>query len=305
MENSSLTLAWNFFKQTFFTLNEPLSEYLFGVTLGERWNCNWNYKKILLLLIILILTAYLWVKKKKYKQGWTIDDAALFRATLVYSLSIGASILLVCFLLAKPIFHVEYVKWYIHIYFSLLASTFLIFISMLVFKLQNIYFKKMSSVILFIAFPIITSLYLKDVVKIKIFVNFLKTPYSTMRDLKNTLDKLSTKDTIANLITESELISDMGWNATIQKYRPLEYSSMLSNCRILNGSWLILPFDRSRDIDNLPSKEFFSSIKNNAPLYFIVEEETMKQYLNEVTSIYVNKLNLKIKEFSIYNVLQK
>jgi hypothetical protein len=73
----------------------------------------------------------------------------------------------------------------------------------------------------------------------------------------------------------------------------------------LNGSWLILPFDKSRDIDNLPSKEFFSSIKNNNPLYFIVKEETMKQYLNKVNSIYVNKLNLKINDFSIYNVLQK
>jgi hypothetical protein len=301
MEGSSLSLAWNFFKQTFFTLNEPLSDYLFGLSIGK----DWSYKKVLLLLIMLILTGYLWIKKKKYKQGWTIEDTAFFKATLVYSLSIAASILLVCFFLAKPIFHVEYVKWYIHIYFSLLASTFLIFIGILVFKLQNIYLKKLFAVIFFIILPIVTSLYLKDVGNIRIFVNFLKTPYSTMGDLENTLDKLSTKNTIVSLITESELISGMGWNATTQNYRPLEYSSVLSNCRILNGSWLILPFDKSRDIDNLPSKEFFSSIKNNNPLYFIVKEETMKQYLNKVNSIYVNKLNLKINDFSIYNVLQK
>jgi hypothetical protein len=301
MEGSSLSLAWNFFKQIFFTLNEPLSEYLFGMSIGK----NWNYKKILLLFIILILMGYFWIKKKKYKQGWTIEDAVLFRATLVYSLSIAASILLACFLLAKPIFHIEYVRWYIHIYFSLLASVFFIFNAILINKLQNNYLKKIIIVLFFIVCPIVVSLYLKDIRNIDFWVNLHKTPYSTMRNLKNTLDKLSAKDTMVNLITESELIPVMGWYITIQKYRPLEYSPMLSDCRILNGSWLILPFDKSRDIDNLPSKEFFSSIKNKGPLYFIVKEETMNQYLNKVNSISVNKLNLKINELPIYKVFKK
>ena len=58
-------------------------------------------------------------------------------------------------------------------------------------------------------------------------------------------------------------------------------------------------------MDGFPSKDFFPSIDNSDPLYFLLKEETMNQYLNNVSAVSVNNLGLKINEFSVYKLAKK
>jgi hypothetical protein len=64
-----------------------------------------------------------------------------------------------------------------------------------------------------------------------------------------------------------------------QKYRMLEYAEMLTNCRMLAGSWVHSPNVGWRNSNGLtPSSDLFKSIPNNMIFYFVGTHTELEQY---------------------------
>ena len=134
-------------------------------------------------------------------------------------------------------------------------------------------------------------------------VNFQKVPYEEVKNVRRVLSTLS-KDDPCYLITESRQAMGMGWDLTMQKYKPLDYYYVISDCRILNGSWITQPLENSRKLFNLPSQSFFTST-NFEPIYFIGKDETLNRYLGELENISAYKLAIKMGGNSIYKITRE
>jgi len=236
-----------------------------------------------------------------HKQSLSFSQNSILKPIIIVSLSILGSLIMLCALLVKPLFHPEYIRWFVHNYYALLSSSFIIYMCDILLKLNNKK-GKLAVIVLFTAVPALHLYYTKDFQRIYSMVNFQKVSLNQMKEAQDALTILS-KDGPCYLITESHQARGMGWDLTMQNYKPLDYFYVISNCTILNGSWITLPFENSRDLLGLPSSSFFSST-NFEPIYYIGKQETLELYLPKLDHISTKKMNVRLGENWVYKLIR-
>ena len=134
-------------------------------------------------------------------------------------------------------------------------------------------------------------------------VNAFKSSYRELKNVQHVLNTLS-ENGKCYLITESTHIPGIGFNHTAQKYRPLDYFWVISDCVILNGSWLTSPLENSRDLFGLPSQSFFRSTTFE-PIYFLGTEGAFSRYIEKLQKISAQKQDIQIGGNTIYKMIRK
>ncbi len=101
-------------------------------------------------------------------------------------------------------------------------------------------------------------------------------------------------------ITESRMIEFH----FAQNFRPLDYFAVISDCRILNGSWITRPLKYCREILNLPSQKFYKSF-DSSPIYFIGKEKALSNYLEQVDNLSARDIPWKSGDIKTYQIIRK
>ena len=288
----SLSNAWTLFKGYLLTTIE--NNYFFIFLLDGM---KWNYKNIWILTFCLAPLLYFMAKKFLVKRNLSIEEESIHKAVLVLSLSILGGLILASGFIPKSGAKMEYVRWVAYNYNALVASVFFVFIWFLVLATKNRLFVRTFWVIYFIIIPVVFLTFGNDFRRAYKKVDSYKVSYTELKNLQTALSELS-EDGCCNLITESDLL----FSHAIQKYRPLEYYAVFSDCRILNGSWFILPLKDSRRIRGLPSRGFYE-LFHNETVYFIGREDTLNRYLDRLDNISAIELDLRINSLGVYEMV--
>ena len=298
--NGSINNALTVLNLSLLSISLPNNNYFFWMFYSV--DIPWHYKKIMILFFFMIPAVHHLVNRWLMKRSLAVSQARIIKSIFVFSLSIMGALVMLCALFIKPVFHYEYIKWFVYNYFAVLASAFLIYLFDLTTK-KNAEYGKKAILLIFIIIPIFHFYYANDFQHIYNKVDSQKISYDELQDVQKKLNSLS-KDGACYLITESHQITGMGWNHTIQKYKPLDYYWVISDCKILNGSWISPPHENSRKLFDLPSQSFFEST-NFEPIYFIGKDETFRRYLKKLNNISANKMDVKIGGNSIYRIIRE
>lgn len=261
---------------------------------------NWKYKNVFILIFFLAPLIYSCLKTYRFRNNKALPQMpdSLFKSISVIFLTITGSLIIAAGFIPFAGITMDYVNWFAYNYFALLASLFFVFICYIIIQTGNRAVVKIFYTVCFIVIPCLMLFYGNDFRKIYWNVNAQKISYGELKETQTLLNNLS-NNSDCNLITESTMFL----SHTILKYKPLQYYAVFSDCSFLNGSWYTLPLDQSRDINNLPSEEFFESTTKN-PIYFIGSKETMVDYLKKVNNITAIQLNYKIKDFCVFKIIK-
>ncbi len=291
----SLTNSWMLFKSILFGYKN--NHYLF---IFNDVGVKWDYKNIFILLFFLIPVLYYAVNKFFIKRGPLFVEKSILKASSTSFLAIFGGVILASGFIPKSGINIDFVRWFSYNYNALLGSVFFVFICYMVAKTKNKLPVRMFCVIYFIIVPFYLFSFGMDFRRVYRIVNSGKISYGEMKNLHMVLDEFS-KDGDCNLITDSYMVSD---SFAIINYKPLAYYAVLSDCRILNGSWITRPLDESRKIINLPSQKFYESL-NNESIYYIGKKDTLNNYLKQLDNISSVGLDLKIKDLEVHKIINK
>ena len=291
----SFAKAWTYLKMIVFSQKSSFFWIFHHVK-------KWPYKQVYLLVFILVPSLYFMAQKFIFKRRILKEEESIFRGALVFFLSIIGSMILASGLFAKPVFHLDYVRWFSYNYYALLGAFFLIFVCAMVNRMKNKFGIRMFCVGYFIILPLIYFMFINDFRSAYLMVNAQKISYGEMQNLKTVLDGLS-RDCDCNLITESRTLSGKGWCLTMQGYKPLDYYAVISECKIVNGSWITLPRNESRKVLKLPSQKFYES-QYNGCLYFVGRQDTLYKYLKQIEKISAHKSESLTKEVGVYKIIK-
>ena len=232
---------------------------------------KWTYKKIFILAFFIIPVTVFLTKKLLLKQSLSDDERTILRVVSIFFLCIAGSLIVMCVLKVKPLANPEYIRWFAFYYFAILASLFLIFLANLLLKKQNGYAKVAFFLICF-SLVLFNVKYVKDFHMIGQWVKYGSISFQEMQNLQTVLNKL-TKKNKCYLITESRQGGHawIGGRHTMQTYKPLDYFAVISDCKILNGSWVTSPLKQSREIENMPAAQFYTD--NILHVYFMISSK--------------------------------
>ncbi len=300
MPNGSINNALTVLNLALLSINLPNNNYFFWMfySVGIPWYC----KKIVILFFFMMPALHYLINRWRTKRSLPVSQERIIKSIFVLTLSITGALIMLCALFIKPVFHYEYIKWFVYNYFAVLASAFLIYLFDRIVNREKKYGKPVV-LLIFIIIPILHFCYAKDFQHIYRKVDSQKISYDELKNVQRKLNSLS-KDGVCYLITESHQITGMGWSHTIQNYKPLDYYWVISDCKILNGSWITPPYENSRKLFDLPSQSFFTST-NFDPIYFVGQEETFSRYLRELDNISAHKLDVRLGGNSIYQIIRK
>ncbi len=272
-----------------------LCRHLFTTDNEIFWNfkgvgVEWKHKKILVLVFFLVPFFFALISRRKTKDPPEVSTERqyihnnIFIAVLIFAMMILICVFWASGIIPKTGLNPDIVRWFAYNFYTLLFAVFFIFLCSLISMLKNRMLKKFFTGSIIIVIPFLFFLCCNDFNKLYKSVTRSRITYNEMKDLRNMLTSLIS-DRDCSLITESSLI---WWNEkkAIHKYRPLEYYAVLSDLKILNGSWISTPIQGSREVEGLPSEQFYkdSSVEN---FYYVGSKETMQKYLAQVKSIRV------------------
>ncbi len=275
------------------------------------WNFSglgikWPYKEILLLLFFLVLSIYYATVKFKGRQNDYEKERSVFNAGLTAFLSIIGIIVLISCLGGETTLtgamETEVVtdtfRWFFYNFTALLGSVFFVFMCLVAVKTKKSSALKLFQIIYFIIIPTIYFCCCNDFSLVHKTLNAKKNQISLheLKELQSVLNLL-TDDCECSLIIKSRSV----YYHSLLAYEPLEYYSVISKCRILNGSFITRPFEGSRDVNGLPSAQFLKTF-NKQPVYFICEEKTLREYLNAVDGITYEVLDYRVGNFMVYKL---
>ena len=293
MPDASLRTAFNAFKLVCLSMHNEF----FWAACGPQ--TQWYYKKIMILFFFLIPLLHHFMGRRGYTWSSRVERLHIVKVIYVFALSILIALTLFFTLHVIPLFHWGFMHWFVHNYFAGLAASFLIYLSYLIAHANQ---KKMRFVILliYLMLPLSYFYYAKDFQHISRKVNHHKISHDELKEVQSLLNRISEHGK-CNLITESTYIEGQGWAHAGQLYRALEYYWVISDCRILNGSWFTFPLENSRELFDLPSSSFFASA-DFEPIYYIGTDETFSRYLSKTNGIRADKLDHSIGGNSIYKI---
>jgi len=77
------------------------------------------------------------------------------------------------------------------------------------------------------------------------------------------------------LVTESH---SMGDRVVVQSYKPLEYVELVSNCRVINGTWMSPSIEDGRVLGGLPSPAAFERLEPGSAVFVLASPERVADY---------------------------
>jgi len=282
-------------------------KYLFTDNNLLFWNFSsvgigWKYKKIsMLFFLFLPILHYLYIRFYRKTEDLDNDNAIIKLLTVSFS-SITCAVIMSCgFIPLTSQALGTLIQWFSYNFFALLGATFFIFICHIVTKTGNGVAKKGLLIIIFIIIPIIPLGFENDFKKLYQNVNKHKISYDELKTLEAVLQNLSNTDGVCNLLTQSQSI---WWNHQIQDYRPLEYHAVISDCRILNGTFFSFPMDGSRREFVLPSRQFYDSF-GDEPIYYIGKKGFLDAYMKRTACLSYIPLDVAVGSLGIYKIIKE
>ena len=103
-----------------------------------------------------------------------------------------------------------------------------------------------------------------------------------------------------NLITESYTIAD-GLH-TVQVYKPLEYTEILTPCRMLNGSFVQRGIAGGRNLGDVPDYDTLSNLPPDASIYLVASADLERQYEAAMPQAEFRLLDRKIGPFGVWKM---
>jgi hypothetical protein len=91
-------------------------------------------------------------------------------------------------------------------------------------------------------------------------------------------------------------------NHIVQRYRPLEYAFVLSNCRVVNGTINYRPEPHARDLDELPSAAFYDGLPDGATTVLLLEPDRFEPYRATLPGVAFEPLPYTLRGLRAYRV---
>lgn len=102
------------------------------------------------------------------------------------------------------------------------------------------------------------------------------------------------------LVTESNAIFQNIHRA--QRYRPLEYAELLTECTIINGSFVRRGVPGSREMGGLPKATVMSALPNSATVLLVARDSTMTRWSKEMPAVEFAQLPLNLGPLPIWRL---
>ncbi len=281
--------------------------YLFTGNNLLFWNfssvgISWKYKKIFMLLFLLLPILYYLFIRFYRKTKDLINDNSIMKLLAVSFFSIACAVIISCgFIPLTSQALATLIQWFSYNFCALLGAAFFIFICHVVIKTGKGAAKKLLLIVLFIIIPIAPLGFENDFKKLYQNVNEQKISYNELKTLEDVLQNLSNTDGVCNLLTQSQ---STWWNHQIQDYRPLEYHAVISDCRILNGTFFSFPMDGSRREFILPSRQFYDSF-GDEPLYYIGTKIFLDAYMKRTACLSYMPLDVTVGSLGIFKIIRE
>ena len=125
--------------------------------------------------------------------------------------------------------------------------------------------------VIFLILPILV--FVTDTIKIKKIIDGDAVSLSQIQGMQNIF--VSGLSGCSIVSPNSVVIENLTY---VQKYRTLEYAEMLTNCRMLAGSWVHAPSDGWRESNGLPSKGIFNTVRTGMNLFFVGTRAELGEY---------------------------
>jgi len=93
-------------------------------------------------------------------------------------------------------------------------------------------------------------------------------------------------------VLESKIMPDIVQIA--HGYRPFDHATLLSDCRVMTGTFTTLPFKGGRELDGYPSAELLATLPSDAALLFIGSGTSLGRYLAKMPRLKAQPLDQPI-----------
>jgi len=124
--NGSINNALTILNLSLLSISLPNNNYFFWMFYSV--GIPWHFKKIIILFFFMIPALHYLINRWLTKRSLPVSQARIIKSIFVFSLSIMGALIMLCALFIKPVFHYEYIKWFVYNFFAFLASAFLIYL---------------------------------------------------------------------------------------------------------------------------------------------------------------------------------